>query len=337
MKPKEELIGGNIGSIWLNEANAAKQHAAIGEVFATGENRQLVYSLTISNSEIWLSTGYSLIAGGTGKTPAVLAISRDVTERKRTEERMYHTEKLASLGTLAAGVAHEINNPLAVILGFTDILLEKAPQDSESSEMLKTIEKQANNAKRVVENLLSFARYRDIKEELVDINESIEEVLRVVGNSLRVNRVTVVKHLAWDLPRFKGDSRQIEQVVLNIINNAVYAMKGSGALTIATGTAEIGNSVEIRITDTGTGIKKEHRGKIFDPLFTTKGVGEGTGLGLSVCYAIVSKYGGSITFETRTADEGPPVGTTFIVTLPAAKWGDQEKQRVDGEHWKVFS
>ena len=255
---------------------------------------------------------------------------------------MYHTEKLASLGTLAAGVAHEINNPLAVILGFTDMLLGKTPPESEAYDILKTIEKQGNNAKRVVENLLSFARYRDSREELIEINSNIEEVLAVAGNTLRVSKIVVQKKLAHDLPAIKGDSRELQQVFLNIINNAIYAMKGHGILTVATGRTAIGE-VEIRLSDTGHGIRKEDRNKIFDPLFTTKGVGEGTGLGLSVCYAIVSKYGGKITFETRTADEtseamgivnlddnstivdlsttnGKPLtGTTFIVTLPVVK------------------
>jgi signal transduction histidine kinase len=285
-----------------------------------------------------VSTSYSLTSGKAGANFAVLGISRDVTERKRREDQMYHTEKLASLGTLAAGVAHEINNPLAVILGFTDMLLGKTPPESEAYDILKTIEKQGNNAKRVVENLLSFARYRDSREELIEINNNIEEVLTVAGNTLRVSKIVVQKQLAKDLPAIKGDSRELQQVFLNIINNAIYAMKGHGILTVTTG--RTANGVEIRLADTGHGIKKEDRNKIFDPLFTTKEVGEGTGLGLSVCYAIVAKYGGTITFETRTADESPETlgrvelddsstivdlsadngkpltGTTFIITLP---------------------
>lgn len=318
-RPKEEIIGNNIGMICFNEESATRQYKAMEDVFATGDNRQIVYSLNINNTELWVSTSYSLISGRAGMPPVVLAISRDVTERKRREEQMYHTEKLASLGTLAAGVAHEINNPLAIILGFADMLIEKTPPDTETYDLLKTIEKQGNNAKRVVENLLSFARYREGREELIGVNESIEDVLMVAGNTLRLSKITVEKRLGGNLPAIKGDSREIQQVILNIINNAVFAMKGNGVLTLAT--AATASGVEIRLSDTGHGIKKEHRSRIFDPLFTTKQVGEGTGLGLSVCYAIVAKYGGTITFETRTADEGPPVGTTFILTLPAANNG----------------
>jgi signal transduction histidine kinase len=246
-------------------------------------------------------------------------ISRDITESKKAEERMYHTEKLASLGTLAAGVAHEINNPLAIILGFTDMLLDKTPPGTEPYDILKTIEKQGNNAKRVVENLLSFARYRESREESIDINGSIEDVLMVAGNALRVSKIVVNKKLAGELPMVNGDSREIQQVFLNIINNAVYAMKGKGVLTIETGLGAGGSVVEIKIADTGHGVRKEHRSKIFDPLFTTKDVGEGTGLGLSVCYAIIAKFGGTITFESSTEEDSRPTGTTFIITLPALK------------------
>jgi signal transduction histidine kinase len=221
------------------------------------------------------------------------------------------------------------------------MLLGKTPPESEAYDILKTIEKQGNNAKRVVENLLSFARYRDSREELIEINNNIEEVLTVAGNTLRVSKIVVQKQLAKDLPAIKGDSRELQQVFLNIINNAIYAMKGHGILTVTTG--RTANGVEIRLADTGHGIKKEDRNKIFDPLFTTKEVGEGTGLGLSVCYAIVAKYGGTIAFETSTADESPETlgrvdiddsstivdlsttdgkpltGTTFIITLPVVK------------------
>jgi signal transduction histidine kinase len=127
--------------------------------------------------------------------------------------------------------------------------------------------------------------------------------------------------LAESLPEVKGDPDELHQVFLNIINNAVYVMKGGGVLTIATRAINNGRDVEIRIADTGYGIDKKYRSRIFDPLFTTKEVGEGTGLGLSVSYGIVKKHGGTIAFETRTKDESEDTGTTFIITLPAIKTG----------------
>ncbi len=247
----------------------------------------------------------------------------DITERKKMEEQMLHTEKLASIGTFAAGVAHEINNPLAIILGFTDLLLEKDSENSESYDILKTIQKQGNNAKRIVENLLSFVRYKEHREEDIDINRSIEEIFAVKGNTFTINKILVIRDMEETLPMVRGDPNELQQVFFNIINNAVAAMKGGGTLTIKTGRMDIDGrkGIEIRISDTGSGIKPEHRQRIFDPLFTTKKVGEGTGLGLTVSYAIVKKYGGTLVCETKVLEESPAPGTTFIITLPAISAG----------------
>jgi PAS domain S-box-containing protein len=245
----------------------------------------------------------------------------DITERKKLEEQMLHTEKLASIGTLAAGVAHEINNPLAIILGFTDLLLEKFSDDPASYNILNTIQKQGNNAKRIVENLLSFVRYKEHKEEDVDINKSIDEVLAIKGNTFSINNISVIRKMEESLPMARGYPNELQQVFFNIINNSIPAMEGGGTLTIETRSinTNTGENIVISISDTGVGIRPEHRSRIFDPLFTTKKVGEGTGLGLTVSYAIVKKYGGSITFETKIKEESPNSGTTFIITLPVTK------------------
>lgn len=318
-KKREEIIGLNIGEICFNEESAALQLKAVEEAFR-GESKKITYSINMGGGDHWLSTNFSPLFDEKGRPYAVLGISRDITaEKKRAiEEQMYHTEKLASMGTLAAGVAHEINNPLAIILGFSDMLLEKAKPGSNEYDMLKTIEKHALNAKRVVENLLSFARYTEHKEEFIDINSNIKTVLDVVENTLKLNNISLNCQLSDKLPKVKADAGEMQQVFLNIINNAIHAMKGGGTLTVTT---ELSDSerVVIRFADTGHGIKKEHRTKIFDPLFTTKKVGEGTGLGLSVSYGIITKYGGTITFETKTKDESDQTGTTFIITLPAIK------------------
>jgi PAS domain S-box-containing protein len=263
----------------------------------------------------------SLIPGTKKTVESIL----DITERKKMEEQMLHTEKLASIGTFAAGVAHEINNPLAVILGFTDLLLEKAPEDSESHDLLKTIQKQGNNAKRIVENLLSFVRYKEHREEDVDINKSIEEIFIVKGNAFTINKISVIREMEETLPVIRGDPNELQQVFFNIINNAIAAMKGGGKLTIRTKEREIENrkGVEISIMDTGPGIKPEHRQRIFDPLFTTKKVGEGTGLGLTVSYAIVKKYGGTLICETKVSEETSDPGTTFVITLPVTNTSGQ--------------
>ncbi|MBI5407835.1 MAG: PAS domain S-box protein [Nitrospirae bacterium] len=317
--PKEELVGENIGEICRNEGSASQQFKAIEEAFNTGESKQIVYSVNIGDAEHWLSTNFNGLLDENGSVFTVLGIARDITRRKKMEEQMFHTEKLASVGTLAAGVAHEINNPLAIILGFTDLLLEKVPKDSELYDTLKTIEKHGTNAKRVVENLLSFTRVSEEKVEEVDINRNMDSVLDVTRNTFSLNRISIKKELSEDLPHVKGSAGELQQVFFNIITNALSIMKSGGALTVRTQSVDEGGKVEIRISDTGAGIKKEHRSRIFDPLFTTKKVGEGTGLGLFVSYGIISKYGGKITFETKTEEESNEHGTTFIIILPAIK------------------
>jgi len=315
-KRPEEILGHNILELLPDEC-AERQMNVIKGVFATNTSKQLTCPVEVDGKEYWLSTNFSGFLDENGNVFSVLAIARDITERKKMEEQMSHTEKLASMGTLAAGVAHEINNPLAIILGFTDLLLEKPALGSEEHDILTTIERQATNAKRVVENLLSFARYKEYKEEEIDLNKNLETVLAVTRNTLLLNRISVDQYMQDDLPAIKVDSGELQQVFFNIINNAIYAMKNGGVLTIMT--KAFNNQVEIRFADTGPGIKKEYRTRIFDPLFTTKDVGEGTGLGLSVSYGIITKHGGSITFETKTKEESEETGTTFIITLPVAK------------------
>jgi PAS domain S-box-containing protein len=318
-KTPEDIAGRHLNDILPHEAVDLILKAS-SNVFGSNTSEQVTCSVPIDGKTYWLSINFSGLLDECGNVYKVLGIGRDVTERILMQEQMLYTEKLASMGTLSAGVAHEINNPLAIILGFVDLLLEKTPPDSETHDILKTIEKQGLKAKKVVESLLSFARAEEQKRIDVDINKNIEEVLTVAGNNLLLNKIAINKmELSESLPEVKGDPDELHQVFLNIINNAVYAMKGGGVLTIATRAINNGRDVEIRITDTGCGIDKKYRSRIFDPLFTTKEVGEGTGLGLSVSYGIIKKHGGTITFETRTKDESEDTGTTFIVTLPAIK------------------
>lgn len=298
---------------------AESQLKTIEEVFEKDVSRHLICPVLVNENEYWLSTNFSGLLDEYGKVSSILGIARDITERRKMEEQMYHTERLASLGTMAAGVAHEINNPLAIILGFTEMLSEKVPRDSEFYEILKTMEKQGLNAQRIVSNLLSFARFSEPKEEEVDIKENIEAVLAVEGNTLSLNNIFVERDMVDPLPKVKGDPGELQQVFFNMISNSISAMKEGGILKISARTADSGRNVEIGISDTGSGIKKENRAKIFDPFFTTKKVGEGTGLGLTISYALISKHGGNISFETKTKEESEETGTTFIVSLPAIK------------------
>ncbi|MBN2123125.1 MAG: HAMP domain-containing histidine kinase, partial [Deltaproteobacteria bacterium] len=214
-----------------------------------------------------------------------------------------------------SGVAHEINNPIAVILGFTELLLERFPEGSKEHEILATIERQGNNCKRIVENLLAFARIPQRTALETDVVEDLQRVVNVVMNTLLTEKVDLKTDIEEDLPAVKGDGSQLEQVFLNIINNAIAAMDVGGLLTISA--HRMGDMISVSFTDTGHGIPPENMNRIFEPFFTTKKVGEGTGLGLSVSYGIVKKFGGEILVRSQTAQEGESPGTTFAVLLPA--------------------
>jgi signal transduction histidine kinase len=286
--------------------------------------------------------------------------SREITMRKRLQKRVAHSEKLASLGTLAAGVAHELNNPLTVIIGMTDLLIEKTAPDSEFHEILKTIERQGANARRIVEKLVAFSRPSEYNVMDIDLNAQINEVADMVKKTLSMYDIDLEMHLADHLPHIKGNPGEIQQVILNIITNSLYEMKtgggritvttapadgNGGALDAATGRPHCVKTVSIRISDTGPGIRREDRDRLFDPFFTTKKTGEGTGLGLFISYGIIKDHGGNISFETFTKDEIDAGGrapidaggrapsetpsTTFIITLPAS--ADEKSANAIGE------
>jgi two-component system, NtrC family, sensor kinase len=273
----------------------------------------------VGRNETWISANFMPLKNEAGRMTAVLCIARDITENKKLERHLINTEKLASLGTLAAGVAHEINNPLGVILGFTDLLVRKKTPGSQEYEDLKIIERQGMHCKQVVENLLSFARVgREISSD-TDVNDCLREILKVVRHSLGMKAIDLRIELTEKLPRIIGDDRQLQQVFLNLINNAAAAMPEGGLLTIQTGWAADGKRVAARIQDQGSGIPPEIIDHIFEPFFTTKPEGQGTGLGLFVSYGIINKFGGTLSCESRThATDGRTRGTTFSVVLPTS-------------------
>jgi len=298
--------------------DAKAMMAQVHDVLDSRKSVEAKSVVRIRDRVYWLSTHFVPVFGEDGRTvDRVLVMARDITERQRLEEQLYQTEKLASLGTLSAGVAHEINNPLGVILGFTEILLDRIPPDSKEQEILKTIERQGLNAKRIVEKLMTYARQPAKQEEFTDLNKDIEMVLSLLQNNLLTNKIELDLRLARELPRVHGDSGELQQVFINLVNNAVAAMPKGGKLSVLTKVNPYSHLVEAVFADTGTGIPKEIADRIFDPFFTTKKVGEGTGLGLSVSYAIINKFGGNIRFETRVQEgAGGSQGTTFFVSLP---------------------
>ena len=311
----EDIIGKNINNFIEYEGDDVVR-SIVAKIFETGESIPREERVVIRGTEYWLDTKYKPVLTAGDHISGVLVISRDITEQKNVEEQLFHTEKLASLGSLSAGVAHEINNPVAVILGFTELLLERFPEDSKEHEILKTIERQGNNCKRIVENLLAFSRIPKKASTETDVVNDLQKVVNVVMNTLLTKKVDVKTDIDEDLPKVRGDGQQLEQVFLNIINNATAAMDGGGILTISAHRSA--DMVSIGFTDTGHGIPPENMDKIFEPFFTSKAVGEGTGLGLSVSYGIVKRFGGEIQVKSQTRAEGKDSGTTFTVLLPVA-------------------
>ncbi len=311
----EEFLGKDLAS-QFSEDVAAKQLNLIRLVYKHKKSIRDEFELKTGEHRIWISGNFMPLKNEDGEVNAVLCIARDITENKILERQLINTEKLASLGTLAAGVAHEVNNPLGVILGFCDLLLRKTEPGTQEFEDLKTMERQGLHCKQVVENLLSFARIEEGDSAFADLNQCLVEVINVVKHTLEMSDVQLVKELSENIPMVKGDPRQLQQVFLNLINNAVSAMENGGVLTIRTGLESDRRKVFVQFQDSGSGIREEDVDHIFEPFFTTKPEGEGTGLGLFVSYGIIAKYGGSMDCEShRTDAPGRPRGTTFTIKL----------------------
>jgi signal transduction histidine kinase len=232
-------------------------------------------------------------------------------EQRQAEEQLIIADRLASVGELASGMAHELNNPLTSVIGFSQLLLGRDLPD-EIREDIKTIYSEARRAADVMKNLLIFARKHSPLKQLVNINSVIEKVIQLRAYEHRVENIQVVTRLAADLPLTLADYFQLQQVFLNIIINAEHFMLAAhqrGTLVITT--RRIGSNIIVSFADDGSGIARENLGRLFDPFFTTKEVGEGTGLGLSICHGIVTEHRGRIYAESE-----PGKGATFVVELP---------------------
>ncbi len=260
----------------------------------------------------------SILKNATGDPTGFITVIKDITERKKMEEQLIITDRLASIGELSAGIAHELNNPLTGVIGLSQLLVERdLPEDVK--EDIKLVYSEAQRAAGVVRNMLTFAREHPPAKALLSIHDVISKVLELRAYEQRVSNIEVVRHFAPDLPQIMGDYFQLQQVFLNIVINAEQIMTevhGKGTLIITTQTT--GDIVTVSFADDGPGIPKENLGHIFDPFFTTKEVGKGTGLGLSICHGIISAHSGRIYAESE-----PGKGATFIVELPLRQ---EEKQ-----------
>ncbi|NLH74075.1 MAG: HAMP domain-containing protein [Verrucomicrobia bacterium] len=238
---------------------------------------------------------------------------RDEKLREFTTRRIMESERLAHIGQLAAGIAHEINNPLTGIVTYAHLLLERAKADNGTREFLEKIVKQADRCRDIIRGLLDFARQRKPDKRPSSVNRVLEECISLVENQALFHNIRITRNLASDLPKVFMDPSQIQQVFMNMIINAAEAMNGNGELKLTTRHLPADGVVEIQFSDTGHGISEEDLDRIFDPFFTTKEVGHGTGLGLAISYGIIKEHKGTITVESQVGK-----GTTFTIRLPVS-------------------
>ena len=244
---------------------------------------------------------------------SVVVVMTDITDAALLQAKLAHSEKMATIGRLVSGVAHEVNNPLAAILGFTDLLLENPEVPSAAREDLQIILQETQRTKEIVQDLLSFARQRPTQKEPVNVNAVLRQTIKLRSYDFSGHGVEVIEEFEENLSPTLGDAQQLQQVFLNILNNAYDAIQESGnhgRIRMRTRRAE--DDIEVAFIDNGTGVADPER--IFDPFFTTKQAGKGTGLGLSICYGIVRAHGGEILCWNNDGENG----TTFVVRLPAA-------------------
>ena len=261
---------------------------------------------------VMLSAGLAREVSGSGRTIHFLV--KDIEQQRRMRAQLAQADKLASIGELSSGIAHEINNPLGIILGFTQLMIRNQKEDTHLHADLKTIEKHTRHCKSIVEDLLNFARTSKPKKELCNIHSIINDVIHFIEQHTNSSQVNINKDFDESVGPLLLDEKNIKQVLINLIMNARYAVDEQGLITVKTKRDTLFDDVIIQVVDNGKGIEKKNLGRIFDPFFSTKPTGEGTGLGLSVSYGIINNHGGHIDAESE-----PGKGSTFTLKLPIPK------------------
>jgi two-component system NtrC family sensor kinase len=257
------------------------------------------------------------LAGESSRADGLVLVITDVSESRRLQQQLAHSEKMSSLGQMISGVAHELNNPLASIMGYAQ-LLHRAAADETVERRAAALDREAERCQKIVRSLLSFARRREPERRPLSLNEVVQSVRSLMGYQLRVDDVELRTDLSTDLPPLLGDAHELQQVLVNLLTNARQAIRngdGSGTITVSTKVDDTG-AILLEVRDSGPGIPEEIRSKIFDPFFTTKAEGQGTGLGLSLVFGIVNAHGGTI--EALPATASSAGGATLRVRFPAA-------------------
>ena len=301
----------------LEELIASSRRQAFSEAFAATLAGQPIDNLELQVVRGEGRVGHfavnlSPIRNEQGNTGSIVVVMSDITDAATLQAKLVHAEKMAAVGQLVSGVAHEVNNPLTAILGFADLLMENPEMPDSARRDLRVILQEAQRTKQIVQNLLSFARQMPPQRKPVQLNVILRRTVQLRAYDLHSRGVEVIERLDKDLHQVIGDSQQLQQVFLNILNNAYDAVRDTGRpARIEIRTTNLDHLVEVMFRDNGKGIESPER--IFDPFFTTKEIGKGTGLGLSICYGIVREHGGEILCHNNTDGEG----ATFIVRLPA--------------------
>jgi PAS domain S-box-containing protein len=307
--PRSSALSRNLGEVLPKDLVAEIASRAAGDHVSGIYKFRLD---TEAKRHLVINASIAPLVGKNGARLGRLILLDDITQRVRLEEQMVQTEKLTSLGLLAAGVAHEVNTPLAVISNYIQMLAKQIPADDPRQKTIDRIVKQTFRASEIVNNLLNFSRTGAAEFVEVNLNSVLEETLTLVQHPFKSAQVNVVKNYTEKLPPVLGSITRLQQVFLNLFMNARDAMPGGGMIEVRT--AAQNGSVEVEVTDTGSGIPPENLHRIFDPFFTTKATGKGTGLGLSVSYGIIKEHAGKV--DVRSA---PGKGTSFRLEFPVAR------------------
>jgi PAS domain S-box-containing protein len=319
--PQETLPGSSCRELFHPEHETDPLDCPVERALA-GERVEIsIMSQPSGGKSRYFDVTATTIEDSKGEQYRALLFLRDVTEKRLQELQLMQAEKLSSIGVLAAGVAHEINNPLSSVAGYAEALLRRLndektlaedPRLEDFPKYLQVIIRESYRCKGIIDCLLSFSRKSDGSVCNVNLNEILLEVLELVRHKSRYEKVDIQTNLQNDLPEVSGDPAGLRQVCMNLLMNAHQAIKGAGVVRISTSTDE--KSVLFQISDSGCGISKDAIDQIWDPFFTTKEVGQGLGLGLAVTYNIVKRHGGDITVESQ-----PDKGSKFTVRMPACQ------------------
>jgi PAS domain S-box-containing protein len=301
-------------------ADQSEHEELVGDLEEAGAVRDRECRLMHRNgSEVLILLSVTATRDDAGRIKGYEGIAKDITSRRRMERQLQQADRLASLGQTAAGVAHELNTPLGVILGYCQLLLRSCGDEDGARQDLMIIEKQTKNCKRIVEDLLKFARDSETSKSSVDLQHCFNEVISLLGHQFGKEGVTVEGDFDPALPHIPADGEKLKQVLVNLLVNARQAISGHGRISVSAGIDESTREIRVSVSDTGCGISPKVIDRIFDPFFTTKPVGEGTGLGLSVSYGIIQDHGGRIEVQSREGE-----GSTFTIILPLPDAGESD-------------